>query len=68
MKLPVMSNREIIGHASTIEGARRLIKRTVQVSKLGELIVWRRTELSQELNHLPDAYVWGIAYGQRVKS
>lgn len=61
-KLPIWNNRELVGHASTIKGAERLLRKILTIHPMMKLEVWRRPEHSQEILQLPDGFVYAISY------
>jgi hypothetical protein len=61
-KLPVWSHRTLVGHASSIAGAIRLVKRTMNVHPMMTVHAWRRDEFMQDVLGLPDGYAFSIYY------
>lgn len=64
MKMPIWNHRTQIGEASSLAGAERLIRRTIDVPKQKgfKLHVWERPAYLQEILGLPAGYVYAIAY------
>lgn len=65
MKLPIFNNRELVGYASSIAGAKRVIAKTLDVSPVFTISVWRRSETMQDILQLPDGYVYSVSYGAK---
>jgi hypothetical protein len=61
-QLPIWNNRELVGYASSVAGAERLLKRMLTIHPMFELSVWRRPEHLQEILGLPDGFVYAISY------
>ena len=63
-KLPIWKNRECLGHASSIEGARRVILAAQSLpNNAFTLAVWERPKHIQEILGLPSGYVFSWRYG-----
>ena len=66
MKMPIWNNRELIGHASSIEGAKRVILATTAYPNSAfTLSVWERPKHLQEILDLPAGYVYAWRYEGR---
>ena len=61
--MPIWNNRELIGYASSIEGARRVIVagRSYQNDAF-TLTVWERPKYLQKILGLPAGYVFDYRY------
>jgi len=65
-KLPVWNNRELVGHASSINAARRLILSQQSIpNAVMSLAVWERPKHIQDLLDLPAGYVYAWHYTGR---
>ena len=62
MKLPIYSYRELIGYASSIKQAERVIKKLITIDKRMTLNVWIRTDIITEIYDLPKGYVYSVSY------
>jgi len=62
MKMPIWNNRELVGHASSVASAKRLLKKTLTIHPMFELSVWERSPAMQEILGLPAGYVYAISY------
>jgi hypothetical protein len=63
VKKPIFNNREIIGSASTIEGAKRVILANVNYPNSAfSLHVWERPKHIQEILDLPAGFVYSWSY------
>ena len=60
MLQPVYNNRHLLGHASTIKQAEKLIKKTIDVDKRSRLHVWQR---DTSIIDLPAGFVYAISWG-----
>lgn len=60
--LPIWNNRELVGHASTVKGAEKLLRSVLTVHPKMSLTVWRRPEHLQEILGLPDGFVYSVSY------
>ena len=62
-KLPIWNNRECLGHASSIDGARRVILSSHSYpNNAFTLAVWERSKHIQEILDLPAGYVYAWKY------
>lgn len=62
MKMPIWNNRELIGYASSVASAVRLLKKTLTIHPMFELTVWERPAHIQEILGLPAGYVYSVSY------
>lgn len=62
MKLPIWNNRELVGYASSVKSAERMLRKNLTIHPLMSLSVWRRPEYMQEILGLPDGFVYAISY------
>lgn len=62
MKLPIWNNRELVGYASSVKSAERILRKMLTIHPMMTLTVWRRPEHLQEMLGLPDGYVYAISY------
>ena len=63
MKLPIWNNRELVGHASSVEGAKRVILGQQNYpNAVMTLSVWERPKYMQDLLDLPAGYVYAWHY------
>ena len=65
MKLPIFNNRELIGYACSIVGAKRVITKAMDITRPFSVSVWRRSETMQDILQLPDGYVYSVSYGAK---
>lgn len=61
-KLPIWNNRELVGHASSVKSAERILRKLLTIHPMMSLSVWRRSEDMQEMLGLPDGFVYAISY------
>ena len=62
MKLPIWNNRELVGYASSIAAAKKLLKSRLSIPKRFSLFVCERPDYMQEILELPAGYVYSISY------
>lgn len=57
-KLPILSqnNKEVLGYASTLKGAEKIIRKTIDIHPKMKLKVWRRSAVMIEINGGWDGY------------
>lgn len=61
-KLPIWNNRELVGYASGVKSAERMLRKLLTIHPLMSLSVWRRPEHLQDILGLPDGFVYSISY------
>lgn len=61
-KLPIWNNRELVGHASSVKSAERILRKILAIHPIMSLSVWRRPEHLQEMLGLPDGFVYAVSY------
>lgn len=59
--LPIWNHREIVGHASTVAGAARIIGQRIGIPAGFHLHVWRRLPIVCETQELPDGFVFSVS-------
>jgi hypothetical protein len=65
INLPIFGgtgNREIVGFASSVDEASRLIRRLIDVPRGFSLHVWKREEWLREILEVPDGFVFSVSY------
>lgn len=62
MKTPIFDNRTIVGYASSIESAKRVIKKLIHVDARAKLHVFLR---NTEIIDLPAGFVYSISWGTK---
>jgi hypothetical protein len=65
VKLPIFGgtgNREIMGFASSVNEASKLIRRLIDVPKGFSLHVWQRETWLREVLEVPDGFVFSVSY------
>lgn len=62
MKQPIFEHRQIIGYASTVKQAERVIRKTLTIHPRATLRVFQR---NTELIDLPAGFVFSIAFEGR---
>lgn len=60
--LPIADNRQIIGHAKSIEHAEKIIRQTIDIHPKMTLRVWIRPDHICEILSLPKAYTYSLSY------
>ena len=64
-KLPVFGgtgNRELMGFASSVRGASKLIRSLIHIQEGFSLTVWKRTESICEILEVPAGFVFSVSY------
>jgi hypothetical protein len=61
-KLPIYNWRELIGYASSVEEAKKIIRQKIDIPKGFTFNVWERPIEYQEILKLPAGYVYSTFY------
>lgn len=61
-KQPIYNWRELVGYASSVEGAKRVLRKILTIHPSMTLEVWERPEFSVQEMGLPPGYVYSISY------
>jgi len=60
MNYPILDNREVIGHATSLEQARRILSKRIDITAGFRLYVWLRSDSICEILDLPKGYVFSV--------
>jgi hypothetical protein len=61
-QIPIYDNRAIVGYASSIKGAEKVLRSALTIHPKMSLSVWRRPQHLQEILELPDGFVYSVSY------
>lgn len=62
MKQAIYNHRELVGHASSIKGAERVLRKVLTIHPKMTLRVWERPQFSIDEMGLPPGFVYSITY------
>jgi hypothetical protein len=62
---PIYHWREIVGHAFTIEDAKRYLKKHLNLSDKATLYVWERSPEVCMMNNLESGFVYSVSWDKK---